>query len=282
VNSAAVPTEDSAECWVCGAKSLAALNIGGIRIFECPACGLGFQPTRTEYLADLYDHEYFDEYDCGRDYGADESARWREAHVRVGFVQSFVPQGRLLELGAAAGHFAASAISAGYDVVAVEPNGEMAERARRRFGISVFAGPVEDVVLAGDDFDVICGWHVLEHLPAPRHTVARLAGALRRGGIIAFEVPNFASVRARRERANWRPLDPVHHVAQYTPEALRRLFARIGLETLDVETVPWAVYKTRLRASLSYARRALELGRSSFAPHPWKHELLRGVARRSD
>lgn len=282
MNSGVVPTEDWAECWVCGAKSIASLNIGDIRIFECPACGLGFQPTRTEHLAELYDREYFDEYDCGRDYRSDESARWREARVRVDFVQGFVGQGRLLELGAAAGHFAASATTAGYDVVAIEPNSEMAELARKRFGISVFAEPVEDVILARDGFDLVCGWHVLEHLPAPLRTVERLARALRRGGIMAFEVPNFASVRARRERANWRPLDPVHHVAQYTPEALRHLFARVGLEALGVESIPWAVYKTRLRGSVSYARRALELGRSSFAPHPWKHELLRGVARRSD
>jgi SAM-dependent methyltransferase len=273
---------DAIACWACGAPAVLAPDFSPLVMYECEACGLAFQPHRQDQVGDLYGTEYFDAYDDGHPYVAARELRQLEARVRVQFVRRFAEQGRLFEIGSAAGHFLAAARAAGFDARGVDPSPEMAALARSRSGVEVEATRIEDVEFDQRSFEVICGWHVLEHLPEPATILARLHAALRPGGFALFEVPNYASVRARRDRINWRYLDPIHHLSQYTPTAVRALLERAGLTPVEIVTVPWAVYKTPLRGLASYGKQAVLLGTASLRPSPWKHELLRAVARRPE
>lgn len=279
VEPTAAVTTRTVSCWACGGASLPAPDLAELSIYECGSCGFGFQPERDD-TAELYGREYFETYQQGRPYEQEEADREFEARVRLRFVRRFVLDGRLLELGAAAGYFVAEASRAGFDAVGLEPNAAMARVGRERLGADVRVGRAEeadDSLL--DSVDVVCGWHVLEHLVSPEETLMRLREAMHPRGLIFFEVPNFASVKARRERAAWRYLDPVHHVGQYTPTAIGLLLERTGYEPLEVLTVPWAEYRRWPRSLVSYGKQALVVGRSTFRPNPWKHELLRAVAR---
>lgn len=251
-------------------------------MYECEACGLAFQPQRRESLEALYGSDYFAGYDDGRPYVRAAEIRQLEARARVRFVRRFIQAGRLFEIGSAAGHFLAAANAAGFDARGVELSAEMAALAHARNDVDVMTARIEDVDLEQRSFDVICGWHVLEHLPEPADVLGRLRAALRPGGFMLFEVPNYASVRARRDRTGWRYLDPLHHLGQYTPAAMRALLGGAGLTPVEIGTVPWAVYKRPLRGLASYAKQALLLGAASFRPSPWRHELLRAVARRPE
>ena len=274
-------TSRAVTCWACGGNAVPAGDLAPLAMWACPACGLAFQPEREDDPGALYGGDYFATYERGRPYASRGAARRFEASVRLAFVRRFVRAGQLLELGAAAGHFLTQARDSGFTVLGVEPSGDMARIARER-SVEVVVARIEDVELPKGQFDAVCGWHVLEHVPEPLPTVARLRQALRPGGYAFFEVPNYASVRARRDLAAWQHLDPLHHVAQYTPTAVRALLERAGLRVLEVMTVPWAVYKRLPRKLLSYARQSLILGRSTFGNHPSKHELLRVVAQRPD
>jgi 2-polyprenyl-3-methyl-5-hydroxy-6-metoxy-1,4-benzoquinol methylase len=279
VEEAAAGSERAVACWACGAVAVAAADLGGTAFYECESCGFAFQPRRDPRLSGLYDQEYFATYDDGRPYARDEGERRLEARVRLAFVRRFIRSGRLLEIGSAAGYFVAAARSAGFDASGIEPNAEMAEFARRELGVPVRAGTAEDAELAEEPLNAVCGWHVLEHLVSPARALRRLRAAMAPEGLIFFEVPNFGSVRARRERSAWRYLDPVHHVGQYTPAALEALLERSGFAVLTVVTVPWAVYKRWPRSLLSYGRQTLFVGAAAFGEHAWKHELLRVAAR---
>jgi 2-polyprenyl-3-methyl-5-hydroxy-6-metoxy-1,4-benzoquinol methylase len=239
---------------------------------------MALQPGRdAAELRDLYDEEYFDEFDLtGRDTKAD---RGFEAAVRVRLIRCYRDSGRLLEIGAAAGHFLNAARAAGFDPLGIEPSEAIAEAARKRFGVEIITGGVEEVELEPGSFDVACAWHVLEHIADPLPTLVRVLPALRPGAHLFVEVPNFGSVRARRERAAWPSLHLRHHVGQYTPSAIAALLARAGLVDVSTVTVPFAVYKRSLRAILSYGKHASILRGWPVGPHPWKHELLRAVAR---
>jgi 2-polyprenyl-3-methyl-5-hydroxy-6-metoxy-1,4-benzoquinol methylase len=251
-------------------------------MYECESCGLAFQPQRQVDVAELYGSEYFEAYEEGRSYVNARDLRELEARVRVRFVRGFVDGGRLFEMGSAAGHFLAAARAAGFDASGVEPNAEMAALAQKRDGVEVATTRVEDVDLEPRSLDVICGWHVMEHLPNPATVLSRLRAALRPGAFIFLEVPNYASVRARRDRFGWRYLDPMHHLSHYTPAAMRALLEGADITPMQVLTVPWAVYKRPFRGLASYGKQALLLGTASFRPSPWKHELLRAVARRPE
>lgn len=279
VEETAAATERAVACWACGAVAIEAADLHGTAFYECDSCGLAFQPRRDPALSGLYGQEYFATYQEGKPYARDERERRLEAGVRLAFVRRFIQTGRLLEVGAAAGYFVAAAQSAGFDAYGIEPNAEMVEFARRELGVSVRVGTAEEAELPEEPLNAVCGWHVLEHLVSPVSALRRLRAAMAPDGLIFFEVPNFGSVRARRERGSWRYLDPLHHVGQYTPAALQALLERSGFAAMTVVTVPWAVYKRWPRSLLSSGRQALFVGAAAFGLHAWKHELLRVAAR---
>jgi SAM-dependent methyltransferase len=264
-------------CWACGEPTIASARSPAL--VECPACGLAFQPERArEELRALYRDSYFADYEGG-DYAEAESARRREASVRLRFVEQYAEGGRLLELGCAAGYFLAEARAAGFEVAGVEASATMARLARERFGVAVEAGFVDEIALPAATYDVVCAWHVLEHIPEPLVDLQRLHRCLRPGGLLFVEVPNFASVRARREGVRWRPLDLSHHVVQFSPDALAALLRSAGFELCAVDTVPFAVYRPPLRALAAHARQGMILRGWPLGADPVKHELVRAVAR---
>jgi len=267
-------------CWACGVRAVPFRGPEPIAFYRCGKCGLVFQPFRTSVeTAQTHDEDYFATYAQGRPYVRDLRSRELESERRAEFVARFVPDGRLLEVGSAGGFFLAAAQKRGFETLGVEPEAAMARAASEAFGVHVLTTTIEHAVLPKRAFAGACAWHTLEHIVNPAASLARIRAALEPDGYFFAEVPNIDSVRARRERARWRLLDPEHHVAQYGPTSLGVLLERCGFSVLMLETIPWGRYKPLARAALSYAKHALITHRSPFGSHPWRHELLRAVAR---
>jgi 2-polyprenyl-3-methyl-5-hydroxy-6-metoxy-1,4-benzoquinol methylase len=250
---------------------------------RCSRCGLAFGVgPEPEHVRSLYrGNTYLETYRGGAVEDAPEPFREQEARVRVGMLRRFKPPGRLLEVGAAGGHFLAQARSAGYEVLGIEPTDNGAEAARRRFSVDVLHGFVEDVELPPQSFDAVCGFHVLEHIPEPLATLEHVRGWMRPGAILLLEVPNASSRPALRQGADWSHLDLAHHVAQYTPRALTTLLERAGLTVELTQSVAYTVYRPSNSPMkwVSAARAFTRAGGLPWRPHPWRFELLQGVAR---
>jgi SAM-dependent methyltransferase len=257
-------------------------------LHRCTQCGLSFQtPESAEHLRALYSRDYFDTYGDGRtSYGSDERGRRYQSRVRLRLLSRHTrPPGRLMEFGAAGGQFLLAARAAGYDVFGVEPEPSMAARAQEVSGAPVLIGFLEDVDLPESALDVACGWHVVEHIPDPVAALARVRSALRVGGHLFIEVPNFESAESRRRGLDWPYLDLPHHVNQFGPGSLSRAVEAAGLQVRSVETVAMFSYfrpsvalrpvRLARRVRLS-VRVRVPLGNT----HPTRHDLLRVVARR--
>jgi len=119
---------------------------------------------------------------------------------------------------------------------AFEPFESIAAEAVRR-GTNTLTGFVEDIDLEPGTFDLVCGWHVLEHIPDPMPALSRLHRIVRPGGVAAFELPNFACVLSRHRGQRWAYLEPRHHVNQFTPTSIRRLFVGAGFRVQLVTMV---------------------------------------------
>jgi 2-polyprenyl-3-methyl-5-hydroxy-6-metoxy-1,4-benzoquinol methylase len=274
-------------CWACGST---ALEDTGERFpphhRRCASCGLAFSPERSAVaLRELYGDGYYEAYGgTPASYDAEPARRAYEAKLRTALVRRHVAGGSLLEIGCADGGFLAAARSAGFDVLGVEPAPGIAEAARARHGVEVITGFVEDVDLGHRVFDAVCGWHVLEHIREPAGVLGRVLGAVRPGGVLALEVPNAGSVHARRLRDEWPHWDLAHHVAHYTPSALRALTERVGLRAVDLHTFPGTGYYPvrevlHRKAVTDYAREMVVTRAIPRRPHRSRHELLRVVAR---
>jgi SAM-dependent methyltransferase len=117
---------------------------------------------------------------------------------------------RVLDVGAGTGAFAFAVASRVREVVAVEPNEELAERARRDAppNVEVVVGDGEHLQLEPFSFDVSGCLRVLHHTRRPELMVAELARMTRPGGTIlvadqlapvdplaAFELNRFEQAR---------------------------------------------------------------------------------------
>jgi 2-polyprenyl-3-methyl-5-hydroxy-6-metoxy-1,4-benzoquinol methylase len=257
------------------------------RLNRCPACGFLFQPELPlDELRSHHDAEYFEQYSDHGSYDAQGAQRRREARIRLRWMRlGGARSGRLLEVGVARGDFLAEARRAGFEPLGIEPEPATAEVARQRSGVEVLVGWAEEVELPRSTFDVVCLWHVLEHIPEPRTVLEALLAGLRPGGLLFCEVPNAGGTMAVAQRDRWAYLDPAHHVGFFDPHSMRRGLAASGYEGIVTETIPMLRYapldastvlrKLPRRVTLAARHHMPVIGR-----HPCKHDLLRACARR--
>lgn len=107
---------------------------------------------------------------------------------------------RVLDVGGGDGRDAVALAVAGHHVTVLDPAPAWLAEARRRAeeaGVSdrlhTVVGTVDDLTPVGGGYDLVLCHFVLHYRPAGAGDVARLAGALRRGGRLSVMAPNPAA-----------------------------------------------------------------------------------------
>ncbi|MBJ7348223.1 MAG: class I SAM-dependent methyltransferase [Thermoleophilaceae bacterium] len=254
-------------------------------LHRCRSCGFVFAASRTAaQLQELYGDEYFDEFHCGTSYREDAAQHRFESQIRRDWICEYVAHGRLLEIGSAAGFFLDEMRAVSFEVHGVEPAQATAAFAREELGLDVRTGFIEDVELPDGRFDVVAAWHVVEHIFKPQQAMQRLRSVINSDGLLFLEVPNIASVSAKHFKENWFHLDPKHHVGFYDAKTIGLLLESTGFEVVNVDTKSPFDYmlpgqESALSNRLAVVKNALFTRTIPHRTHPWKHELLRVVAR---
>ncbi len=263
------------DCPACGAPgTVPSARLEPLPFRECRGCGLAFRAdlgrgaARAIYEEGAYERERTRMYA-----GAETEDRRREAAARVAFLARRVggPR-RLLDIGAAGGHFVRAAADAGWRAGGIEPAPGFAAHARDALGVDVREGTLEDADL--DGVEVATMWHVLEHVARPCAALRRLRAAMVEDGALVLEVPNAGSAPARGLGTRWAMLEPEVHVNQFSGAALCALLERAGFAVEHLEDLDAAAYQP-LRRRLSAGHLA------HVAKWRWRgeRELLRAVAR---
>lgn len=255
-------------------------------LVRCTGCALLFVVAGTAAeVREIYEGDYFEAYSAGEAYDADPAQRTFESRPRLALLLRHVsPPGPLLEIGSAGGYFLAAARDAGFTGTGVEPSPTEAEQSRRAFDLDVHTGFLEEAEFAPGSFGAACAWHVLEHIPEPVQALERVRWALKPGGVLLLEVPNVASVLARRRGLDWYWLDLEHHVAHHGPTSLRTALERAGFTDIQTSTVSALSYlrPARAMAPAGVAARIKEFAAvraPRWREQPEQHEILRAVAR---
>jgi len=213
-------------------------------LMECPRCtGRFIQPfPREDELPAYYQSEaYISHTDTkkgliNRLYRLARKETLRSKRRRIEKA-SGLKKGKLLDIGAATGHFLHTMQKAGWDVCGVEPDESARKRAKDHFGLTLF--PQEDLKsLTENTFDVITLWHVLEHIHDLHGTLEQIKRLLKPSGILVVAVPNYLSYDARYYGKHWAAWDPPRHLYHFTPEAMKQLMASNKLRITSQKRMP--------------------------------------------
>lgn len=240
-------------CGVCGGSRTVTLwpvtgnadgDLGsGWSIRRCVACGSGttHPVPDPETLAGYYAGGVYEK-PGGRTPGIARAldvlldARLREiAHLRR-------PPGRLLDVGCGKGRFLTRAAARGWRAIGMERMHPQAVAAHAAApNASLVEGELAARPFRDGTVDVATAWHVLEHLASPGVALAALFDIVRPGGVLACEVPNFASWQARAWGPSWFHLDAPRHLVHFTPDSLERLVETSGFRVERVRTFSLAL-----------------------------------------
>lgn len=211
------------------------------RIHRCSKCGFGWtEPTLDDQqIKQYYPPTYMgdtqrtvDQFLSGR---LQKSRSWRKEVEKVDLVQSFVPGGRILDVGCGDGKFLWAMDDKKWDKTGVEFSETTVQIVNERIDdLKLIEGDIFSNELTGNSFDVVTFWHVLEHLPRPNEVLNRVWELLSPGGLVFISLPNLDSLQASWFRRYWYAFDDVpRHIYHFAPGPLERVLQETGFQKLE-------------------------------------------------
>jgi SAM-dependent methyltransferase len=88
----------------------------------------------------------------------------------------------------------------------------------------------------GQEYDVVCAFHVVEHVPELAQFASGLERCVKPGGYLVLAVPKFPSHIS--DIPNFVFNAPPHHLTWWNEQALRTLAERVGFEVQSLEGLP--------------------------------------------
>ena len=252
-------------------------------IERCVACGhmqLDRFPSDSE-LARAYAEAASD------DYVEEEAGQRATASVALDRIERYAGPGRLLDVGCWVGFLMAEARDRGWATLGVEPSEFASQFARERLGLDVVRGDLDEAELSESAFDAVVMGDLIEHLVDPAAGLARVAHALRPGGVVYLAVPDAGSRVAQLMGRRWWSVIPTH-VQYFTRPSLFCLLRRCGFEPVWAGTAPKAFsvryyleriggYSRPLAAALTGAASAAGVADAMWAPD--FHDRMAVIAR---
>lgn len=212
-------------------------------VFWRCACGGMFLNPRPapEALDRIYPSDYYS-YDFANKLGPFVmrfKALTERAKVRA-YADYLGDGARVLDIGCGDGHLLD--LLRTHHPARLELEGvEFSERAAQgaeRAGFRVYRGPIEEVALPADSFDLIIMNQLIEHVRDPRAVLERVATALRRGGHLFLETPNIDSLDARIfRRRYWGGYHIPRHFHLFDGAGLRRLADAAGFDPVSHQSL---------------------------------------------
>jgi SAM-dependent methyltransferase len=161
------------------------------------------------------------------------TARERTSLRRLAGLRPQLPaRARILEVGVRDGSFATAA-SREYEYVGIDPASSVVRAARAR-ELEVYCATLANFVNIGPAFDAVVLFHVLENMPDPHDSLARIKDLLKPGGLLlltAFDTEGIVYLSTERKRMarNFRT-----HLILYSRSALIELLERSGFELISI------------------------------------------------
>lgn len=153
--------------------------------------------------------------------------------LKKDWVDRYADGKSLLDIGCGTGHFSATMVKGGYNVVGLEPDPIARENAK---ALNNFE-PLEQTELYSlkdETFDAITMWHVLEHVYELNKDIKEYNRVLKKNGVLFVAVPNLESYDAKHYKEFWAAYDVPRHLYHFRKKDITALFNKVDMELVDV------------------------------------------------
>ena len=139
---------------------------------------------------------------------------------------------RVLDVGSNRGSFAGQflAVAPNANIVAVEPDRRVAHSVDELARTELICERIEDVSLAGEDFDIVHSCHTIEHLAFPGKVLAEHWRVLKPGGLLVVDAPSTALLESEDVVEEWF-IDK--HLYHFSARTLMRMVSAAGFEIIE-------------------------------------------------
>lgn len=144
---------------------------------------------------------------------------------------------RVLEVGCAHGHLLRALQTAGiFEFEGIDYSEGSLEHLRSS-GMKVSLASLEEKNYPDESFDLVVGFHVLEHVQEPNRFAREVHRILSPGGKFYLQVPCVTHWRARQAGKAWKAFGPPAHLWYFSPQAMRHFLSNNGFRVISAHTI---------------------------------------------
>lgn len=215
-------------------------SVNDWHLVRCNKCGLVFTSARyTEaYLQKMYETRYYENASGYLSMQISEPSRDENllAKSLMKICGGKRGEGRLrsLDVGCGPGRITEAFKKCGWEAVGIDLSSKAVDIGVSH-GLDLRVTEIDDPSL--EVFDMITGFHILEHLHSPRMFLEQCSQRLVSGGHLLIEVPNYRSRQASRMGSNWPYLYPDGHLYQFTIDTISKYMTKAKFEVIQIQKV---------------------------------------------
>lgn len=220
----------------CEKKHVKVKNINYVDIYDCLICNhrLAEIDKSTEHLKENYDDAYFFEGGVGgypNYYMESELLHSRGKRYSLILKKLGIKNGKILDVGAAAGFILKGFIDDGWQGEGIEPNKTMVDFANVNMGVKVSQSSLEEFE-SDEKFDCISLIQVIAHFYDLEKAILKLNSLIKDGGYLLIETWNRNSITARIFGWKWHEYSPPTVIHWFTRKDLVTYLENAGFKLI--------------------------------------------------
>lgn len=209
----------------------------GYYIVQCRNCGLRktLPIPSPEEIEKIYNREFYFNDDSRRFGTIGETMVRFFRFSRALKIAMFYGPKRILDVGCGRGlmlYYLKKYFGTSY-VIGTQYSEQAIEYARNKLGVEVKKGEIgNNLHTIEKNLDIVCFWHVLEHIDDVDLYIQLSYKLLRKGGKLLIEVPNSESFSKKLTGGWWMGWDTPNHLTHFTPNSLARLLEKYNFKII--------------------------------------------------